>query len=91
MSLLCFAFRAPAYFLSTALSRQSLFHSFLFAWLQVERVLLNLLDDVLSLDLSLEAPESIFDRFALIQSDFGHVIHTPNRFKIPNHYYHVAM
>ena len=54
------------YLLPTALSRQGLFDSFLFARLQVEGVLLNLFYDVLLLDLSLEAAEGIFDRLALV-------------------------
>ena len=54
-------------------------------------MLLNLFDDVLLLDLSLEAAEGIFDRFALVQSHFGHVLHTPNLFKDVNEDYRVAV
>jgi hypothetical protein len=34
--------------------------------LQVEGVSLDLLDNVLLLDLSLEAPQSVFERFAIL-------------------------
>ena len=88
---LCFAFRALSYLFPAALSRQSLFDSFLFARLQVEGVLLNLFDDVLLLDLALEAAEGIFDRLALVQSHFSHVLNTPNLFKDVNKDYRVAL
>ncbi len=42
---------------------------------------LYLLDDVLTLDLSLEAAEGIFYRLPLVQSHFSHVLYTPNLFK----------
>ena len=54
-------------------------------------MLLNLFDDVLLLDFSLEAAEGIFDRLALVQSHFGHVLHTPNLFKDVNEDYRVAV
>ena len=84
-----FAFRAPSYLLTAPLSRKSLFDSLLFARFQVEGMLLDLFNDVLLLDLSLEAAESILNRFALLYSHFSHALHTPNLFKDIVHDYRV--
>jgi hypothetical protein len=54
------------------LSRQSLFYSAFVARLQVERVTLHLLNDVLSLNLALETAQGTLHRFALLQSNFRH-------------------
>jgi hypothetical protein len=43
-----------------------LLHPLLLSRLQVEGVSLDLLDDVLLLDLSLEAPKSVFERFPIL-------------------------
>jgi hypothetical protein len=40
-------------------------------------VLLDILDDVFLLHLPLEAPESAFDRLALLNFHFSHENHTP--------------
>ncbi len=52
-------------------------------------MLLDLFNDVLSLDLPLEAAESILNRFALLYSHFSHALHTPNLFKDIVHNYRV--
>ena len=39
---------------------------------------LDFLDDVFLLNFSLEAAESVLDRLALLNSDFGHCLNTPN-------------
>jgi hypothetical protein len=44
---------------------------------EIERVLLDVLDDVFLLDLTLETAESAFDRFALLNLDFSHATYTP--------------
>ena len=49
----------PALF-PVSLSGQSRFDSFLFAWLQIERMPLNLFDDVFLLHFPFEAPEGVF-------------------------------
>ena len=55
---------------SSTLSRQSLLHSPPLAGLQVIRVTLYVPNDVLRLNLALEAAEGILQRFALLQSNF---------------------
>jgi hypothetical protein len=54
----------------------------LVAWLQVERVLLDVLDDVFLLHFSLEAAESTFDGLALLHLHFGHARYTPSTAEI---------
>jgi hypothetical protein len=44
---------------------------------QIERVLLDVLDDVFLLDLALETAESALNRFALLYLDFSHATNTP--------------
>ena len=58
--------------LAVTLSRQRLLGSALVTRLQVERVLLDVLDDVFLLNLALEAAESALDRLALLNLDFSH-------------------
>src|SRR4051794_34572330 len=67
----------PPEFLPVPLARQRLLGATLVAWLQIEGVLLDILDDVFLLHLPLEAPESALDRFALLNLDFSHENHTP--------------
>jgi hypothetical protein len=72
--------RAPALcvdllYLSTALfpvsfARQSLFDTLFLARLQVKGVTLDLLDNVLCLDLTLEAAQGVFYRLALLNLYF---------------------
>jgi hypothetical protein len=59
------------------LTRQSLFGPALVTGFQVERMLLDVLDDVFLLDLPLETPESALDRLALLDLYFSHVEITP--------------
>ncbi len=57
---------------------QSRFDSFLLTWLQIERMPLDLFNDVFLLHFSFEAPEGIFQCFALLKSDFRQLKHTPH-------------
>ena len=63
--------------LAVALASQRLLGPALVARLQVERVLLDVLDDVFLLHLPLEAPESALDGLALLNFDFSHATYTP--------------
>src|SRR5216684_1016841 len=65
--------------LSITLARQSLFCSALVAWLQVEGVLLDVLDDVFLLHLPLKPSESALNRFALLDLYLSHEISHPFR------------
>src|SRR6187549_2717800 len=65
--------------LAIALSRQRLLRTALVTRLQVERVLLDVLDDVFLLHFSLEPAESTFNRLALLHLDFGHARTPPLR------------
>src|SRR5438309_3287125 len=58
-----------------ALSRQRFFYSALRTWLQVERVTLHFLDDVLGLNLALEPAQGILDGLILLQSNFCQSVH----------------
>ena len=53
------------------LPRQRLFRALLFAGLQIEGVTLYLFDNVLLLHFALEAPQSAFERFAILDMDFS--------------------
>jgi hypothetical protein len=66
-----------ACFLAGALASQRLFHTFLFAGLQIKGVTFHFLDDVLGLDFTLEAAERVFERLAFLQSDFCQLNYTP--------------
>ena len=56
--------------LAAALAGKSLFDAFLLTGFQVEGVFLNFLNDVFLLDLTLEAPQRIFDGLAILKSNF---------------------
>ena len=53
-------------------TRQRLLGAATIAWLQVEGVLLDILDDIFLLHLPLEATESTLDRLAILHFDFSH-------------------
>src|SRR5260370_6219228 len=72
---LLFAFATDL--LAAPLAGQCLLGPALVAGLQVEAVLLDVLDDVLLLDLPLEAPEGVLDRLALLDLDLGQNAYTP--------------
>jgi hypothetical protein len=78
---------SPPDLLSASLSCKRLLDAFLFTRLQVKGVFLDFLDDVFLLNFSLEAAESILDRLALLNSDIGHCVHTPNPLLIADAYY----
>jgi len=58
-------------FLAVALARQRCLGAFLLAWFQVEGVALDLLDDVLLLDLALEAAKRALHGFTILDVYFG--------------------
>jgi hypothetical protein len=66
-----------ASFLAAALARQRFLHAFLFARLEVKGVTLHFLDDVLLLDLSLETPQGVLQRFAFLNTNFRQTANTP--------------
>ena len=57
-------------FLAAALSSQRFFYSLSLAGLQVKRVTLYFLDNVLGLYLPLEPPKRVFEGFPLLKSNF---------------------
>ena len=59
-----------ARFFASTLASKSGFDTLFLAWLQVEGVTLNLLDNVFLLHLALEAAQSVFEGFTLLQSNF---------------------
>ena len=63
--------------LSVPLSSQRLLGPTLVTRLQIERVLLDVLDDVFLLNLALEATEGALDGFAFLNLDFGHALKHP--------------
>ena len=70
--------RFPPELLAVPLARQRLLGPTLVTRLQVERVLLDVLDDVFLLNLALEAAECAFDRLAFLNLDFSHALNTPS-------------
>src|ERR1700723_2178954 len=64
--------------LAVPLARQSCFDAFLFAGLQVVRVTLDFLDNVLLLNLPLESAQSIFQRFAFLNANLRQRVTPPN-------------
>ena len=63
----------PAIFLPVSFTGKRLLCPELLARLQVKRVSLNLFDDVLLLDLPLEATKGVFKRFALLKLYFSQI------------------
>jgi hypothetical protein len=63
--------RLAALLLARTLSRQGLLGTSTIAWLQVERMLLDILDDIFLLYLPLEASKRAFDRFAFLYLHFS--------------------
>ena len=55
--------------LAIALASQRFFHALLLAWFQIERVTLDLFDNVFGLDFALEAAQGIFERFTFLNSN----------------------
>ena len=60
---------------SSTLSRQSLFHAFLLAWLQVVGVTFHFLNYVFRLNLALEPTQGSLQRLTLLQSNFCQTDH----------------
>ena len=72
----------PASLLPVSLAGQRLLDPLLLSRLQVKRVSFDLFDDVLLLDLPLEAPKGILKSFALLESHFSQRKTPPNQYKI---------
>jgi len=66
----------PATFLPVSFAGKRLLHPQLLAWLQVVGVSLDILDNVLLQDLSLEAAQGVFESFALLKLYFRQTKHT---------------
>jgi hypothetical protein len=73
-------FDFPARLFPVALAGQRTLDPRFLSRLQIEGVSLDLLDNVLLLDLSLEAPKSVFERFTILQLYFSQIkLHLPTR------------
>jgi phosphoribosylamine---glycine ligase len=68
--------------LTGAFAGERLFGASLVAGLEIERVLLDVLDDVFLLDLPLEAPQSTLNGLAFLNLDFSHGSNTPSPVRI---------
>ena len=64
-------------FLAAALTSERFLHALLLAWLQVEGVPLNLLNNVFLLYLALEPAQGILKGLALLDSDLCQTDYTP--------------
>ncbi len=67
--------------LAISLAGKRLFDALAFTWLQIKGVTLDFLDDVLLLNLPLEATQSIFERLTFLHSNFCQLTDTS---KLPN-------
>jgi hypothetical protein len=67
-----------ANFLASALASERGFYAFLLAGFQVKRVALDLFNDVFLLHFALEAAQSVFEGFTLLQSNFRQTDTPPN-------------
>lgn len=68
-------------FLTITLPGESFFGTALFPRLQIERVALDLFDDIFLLNLALKAPQSAFEGFAILQMDFCQTEFTTFRYR----------
>ncbi len=66
-------------FLATALPGKFLLDTFLLTRLQIKGVFLHFFDDVFLLNLSLETPQRILNRFTVLNADFGQLNTPPIR------------
>jgi hypothetical protein len=64
--------------LAETLTRKGGFGTTALAGLHEVTVLFNFLDDVFGLHFPLEAPESVFERFALLNNNFSHAYSPPS-------------
>ena len=63
--------------LPVAFPSKSFFRAPLFTWLQVKRMPLDFLHNVLLLDFALETPQSAFESFAFLYMDFSQLKCSP--------------
>jgi hypothetical protein len=59
------------------LSGKSRLNPFFFAWLQIERMALDFFNDVFLLHFPFEAPEGVFQCFAILEPYFRQLKYTP--------------
>jgi len=71
-----FLFDFPATFLPVSFAGQRLLGPELLAWFQIKGVPLDLLNNVLLLDLSLETAKGVLQRFALLKLNFRQTKYT---------------
>ncbi len=64
--------------LASALASERRFHTFLLTGLQVKGVALDFFDNVFLLHFALEAAQSVFEGFTLLQSNFRQTDTPPN-------------
>jgi len=72
-------FDLPTALLPVTLPGESCLDTLFFSWLQIERMPLDLFDDVFLLHFSFEASKGIFKCFALLKSYFRQINTPPNR------------
>ncbi len=68
-----------ALLLARTLTRERLLGASTIAGLQIERMLLDILDDIFLLHFAFEATKRAFDRFAFLNLDFSHAVKHPLR------------
>ena len=68
----------PALLFSAAFTSEGLFRPTLVTRLQIERVLLDILDDIFLLHLPLETAQGAFDGFAFLDLYFSQALSTPS-------------
>ncbi len=66
----------PAAFLPVSFTSQSLLDPQFLARLQIERMALDLFDDVFLLHFPFEAPKGVFQGFTFLESDFCQICYT---------------
>ena len=71
LRLLLWLLGVPATLLPVPLTGKSGLDPLFLPWLQIEGMPLDLFNDVFLLHLPLEAPEGVFQRFPLLESDFS--------------------
>jgi hypothetical protein len=69
--------RDAAHFFSQPFACERLLDSFLFARLEIERVLLDILNDVFLLNLAFETAKSAFEGLAFVQNNFRQIQSPP--------------
>jgi hypothetical protein len=69
----------PAKTLAAAFAGQSLLHALLFTGLQIERMLLDFLDNVFRLNSPLEAAQGVFQGLSILETNFCQINYTSSQ------------